>query len=82
MGTVYEAEQDSPLRRVALKVIQAAAPRPDLLRRFRRETEILARLQHPGIAQIFEAGEFEQDGVRRPFFAMEFAPGRRGGLTR
>ncbi|MFT5288765.1 MAG: serine/threonine protein kinase/WD40 repeat protein [Planctomycetota bacterium] len=75
MGTVFEAEQDTPLRRVALKVIQSAAPRPDLLRRFRRETEILARLQHPCIAQIFEAGEFEQDGVVRPYFAMEFVDG-------
>lgn len=75
MGTVYEAEQESPSRRVALKVIQSGATRPELLRRFRRETEILARLQHPGIAQIFEAGEFEQDGTTRPFFAMEFVDG-------
>ncbi len=75
MGTVFEAEQDSPLRRVALKVIQSSVPRPDLLRRFRRETEILGRLQHPCIAQIFDAGEFEQDGVLRPYFAMEFVDG-------
>ncbi len=73
MGTVYEAEQESPSRRVALKVIQAGALRPDLLSRFRRETQILARLQHPCIAQIFEAGEFE--GGTRPFFAMEFVEG-------
>lgn len=75
MGTVYEAEQDTPLRRVALKVIQSSAPRPDLLRRFRRETEILARLKHPCIAQIYEAGEFEEDGIVRPYFAMEFVDG-------
>ncbi len=75
MGTVYDAEQESPSRRVALKVIRSDATRPELLRRFRRETEILARLQHPGIAQIFEAGEFEQDGATRPFFAMEYVDG-------
>jgi serine/threonine protein kinase len=56
MGTVYLAEQDDPNRRVALKVI-----RPDLLttslhRRFHLEVEVLGRLQHPGIAQILEAG--------------------------
>ncbi len=76
MGTVYEAEQDSPLRRVALKLIQAGAMRPELLSRFRREARILAHLEHPGIAQIFEAGEFEHEGVSRPFFAMEFVSGQ------
>ena len=75
MGTVYEATQESPSRRVAVKVIQSAAARPELLTRFRREAEILGRLQHPGIAQIFEAGEFEEDGVTRPFFAMEYVDG-------
>jgi eukaryotic-like serine/threonine-protein kinase len=75
MGTVFEAEQETPLRRVALKVINSPALRPDLLQRFHRETRILARLQHPCIAQIFEAGEFEQDGVIQPYFAMEFIDG-------
>ena len=75
MGTVYEAEQDTPRRRVALKVIQAGAVRPDLLSRFRLEAEILGRLQHPGIAQIYEAGEFEHEGASRPYFAMEFVEG-------
>ncbi len=75
MGTVYEAKQESPKRRVAVKVIQPDSLRPDLLSRFRRETEILGRLDHPCIAQIFEAGEFEQDGLIRPFFAMEFVDG-------
>jgi len=76
MGTVYEAEQDKPRRKVALKVIQAGAVRPDLLSRFRREAEILGRLQHPGIAQIYDAGEFEHEGASRPYFAMEFVEGQ------
>ncbi len=76
MGTVYEAEQDAPHRRVALKVIQSSGLRPHVLRRFRRESEILARLQHPCIAQVFEAGEFEHNGMSQPFFAMEFVDGQ------
>jgi WD40 repeat protein/predicted Ser/Thr protein kinase len=72
MGTVYEAEQDNPRRTVALKVIRAEYASAELLSRFRHEAEILARLQHPGIAQVYEAG-IGDDG--RPFFAMEFISG-------
>ncbi|QDV04541.1 Serine/threonine-protein kinase PknB [Planctomycetes bacterium Poly30] len=75
MGTVYEAEQDDPRRRVALKVIRAGTLAPALLGRFRREAQILARLQHPGIAQIFESGEFESDGELQPYIAMEYVHG-------
>ncbi len=75
MGTVYEAEQEMPARRVAVKVLQRGMARPDLLRRFRREAEILGRLHHPCIGQIYEAGEFEQDGVVWPYIAMEFVDG-------
>ncbi|MCR9246413.1 MAG: serine/threonine-protein kinase [bacterium] len=73
MGVVYEAEDAG--RRVALKVIRSGNLRPELLRRFRRETEILARLEHPGIARVFEASEVETEGGRIPFFAMEFVEG-------
>src|SRR5262249_51981295 len=69
MGTVYEAEQDNPRRTVALKVIQPGLISPALLRRFGQEAQILGRLPHPGIAQIYEAGVAE-DG--KPFFALEF----------
>jgi WD40 repeat protein/predicted Ser/Thr protein kinase len=72
MGAVYEAEQDSPHRPVALKVIRPGRLAPALLKRFAHEVEILGRLHHPGIAQIFEAG-VAQDG--QPFFAMEFVRG-------
>ena len=71
MGTVYEAEQDSPRRRVALKMIRSGVISPDVLRRFRSETEILGRLEHPGIGRIFAAGTFEG----QPYFAMEFIEG-------
>jgi WD40 repeat protein/predicted Ser/Thr protein kinase len=72
MGAVYEAEQDSPHRPVALKVIRSGFLAPALLKRFSQEVEILGRLRHPGIAQIYEAGVAE-DG--QPFFAMEFIRG-------
>ena len=79
MGVVYEAEQENPSRRVALKIIRSGIVSAELLRRFRTETEVLGRLQHPGIAQIFEAGsssggeEAERGG--QPFIAMEFVEG-------
>jgi WD40 repeat protein len=72
MGAVYEAEQDSPHRTVALKVIRPGLLSTAFLKRFAQEVKILGRLHHPGIAQIYEAGVAE-DG--QPFFAMEFVRG-------
>ncbi|MGK0219990.1 MAG: serine/threonine protein kinase/WD40 repeat protein [Planctomycetota bacterium] len=76
MGVVYEAEQESPSRRVALKVIRTGALSPEILRRFQHEADALGRLQHPGIAQIFEAGSFEVGDGGQPFLAMEFVDGQ------
>ena len=59
MGIVYEAEQERPHRRVALKIIRPGIATPAMLRRFEHEYEFLGRLQHPGIAQIYEAGVAE-----------------------
>ena len=74
MGTVYKAEQDAPRRIVALKVIKPGVLSPDHLHRFGRETEVLGRLKHPGIAQIYDAGTAA--GGHTPFFAMEYVAGR------
>ena len=73
MGAVYEAEQDQPKRTVALKVIKSSWASPSLLRRF--EQESLARLHHPGIAQVYEAGTADSGTGLQPFFAMEFIAG-------
>ncbi len=76
MGAVYEAEQDQPRRRVALKVIKAAWASPEMLRRFEQESRALGRLQHPGIAQIYEAGSADAGFGVQPFFAMELIHGK------
>jgi WD40 repeat protein/predicted Ser/Thr protein kinase len=64
-GTVYLAAQERPRRRVALKVLRVPQ------RRFQEEAEILARLKHPGIAHVYEAGLHE--GL--PWFALEYVEG-------
>ncbi|GMV25790.1 MAG: hypothetical protein AMXMBFR58_18210 [Phycisphaerae bacterium] len=77
MGVVYLAEQDRPRRTVALKVVRAGMMSPAMLRRFEHESQVLGRLQHPGIAQVFEAGvALGDDGRPTPFFAMEYVRGR------
>jgi WD40 repeat protein len=77
MGHVYVAEQDRPRRTVALKVIRRGLAGVSLLRRFEHEAEMLGRLQHPGIAQIHEAGAAVIDPSRpaQPFIAMELVSG-------
>jgi serine/threonine protein kinase len=76
MGVVYEAEQETPRRTVALKVIRATHASDEVLRRFENEANVLGRLQHPGIAQIFEAGTAEIGGVRQMYLAMELVAGQ------
>lgn len=75
MGAVYKVEQDRPHRIVALKVIKPGLATPELLRRFERESEVLARLHHPGIAQIYEVGTADAGFGLQPYFAMEFISG-------
>jgi tetratricopeptide (TPR) repeat protein len=75
MGAVYEAEQDNPRRTVALKVIRQGFPSEALLRRFEHEAQILGRLHHAGIAQVFEAGTADTPSGPQPFFVMELVDG-------
>ncbi|MFH2052626.1 MAG: protein kinase [bacterium] len=77
MGTVYEAMQESPRRPAAVKVVKRSMASAEGLRRFEREAQALARLRHPGIAQIYEAGTYEDQGVRLPFFALEYVANAR-----
>lgn len=75
-GIVYLAEQENPRRTVALKVMKPHIASPQMLRRFEYEAQVLGRLAHPGIAQIFEAGTAEGGDCLRAFFAMEYVQGR------
>jgi tetratricopeptide (TPR) repeat protein len=76
MGVVYLAEQASPRRQVAIKLLRTELASPETLRRFKHEADLLGRLQHPGIAQILEAGATETDGGVQSFYAMELVRGR------
>lgn len=69
MGVVLEAEQQSPRRPVAIKVLRAR--NPAVLARFTGEAEIMARLDHPGIARVYAAGD--ADGA--PYLVMERVSG-------
>ncbi len=71
MGCVFEAQQERPRRAVALKVMRPGLSVPSALARFRIEPEILARLQHPHIAQVYESGVHDADAGPLPYFAME-----------
>jgi non-specific serine/threonine protein kinase/serine/threonine-protein kinase len=76
MGTVYEAQQESPKRIVALKVIRADLGGLESVGRFVREVEILGRLQHPGIANIYDAGIADGGAGPQRYLAMEFVQGK------
>ena len=75
MGTVYMARQDHPRRTVAVKVINPGVTNPRALKRFDFEAQMLARLHHPGIAQIYEAGTWDEGAGGVPYFAMEYVAG-------
>ncbi len=83
MGTVFAAEQESPARAIAVKVLHSAIARPTTLARFRKESEFLAKLDHPNIARVIAAGTLSmpRDGRARPYFAMELVEGGRS-ITR
>jgi serine/threonine protein kinase len=60
MGTVFEALQDNPRRPVAVKVVKGSLESREAIQRLEYEAQVLARLRHPGIAQIYEAGSFDE----------------------
>ncbi len=77
MGVVYEARQSSPQRVVALKLLRSGLLGDERLRRFQDEAQILGRLNHPGIAHVFEAGTARVGLAALPFIAMELVRGER-----
>lgn len=73
MGAVYLAERIDVGKRVALKMVRGGLAAPDNIERFFLERRVLSRLEHPYIAQLFDAGVSE-DGT--PYFAMEYVRGQ------
>ena len=73
-GAVYLGERDDGdfVQQVAVKVLREAILDADDLRRFRRERDILARFEHPGVARLIDAG-VGANGL--PFLAMEYVDG-------
>src|SRR5205814_1456539 len=72
-GTVYEAEQQFPVRRkVALKLINPGMDTRQVVARFEAERQALALMDHPNIARVFDAGATE---TGRPYFVMELVRG-------
>lgn len=73
MGVVLECEQEAPLHRVvAVKVIRLGLATEESIARFESERQVLAQLNHPAVARLFDAGAAE-DG--RPYFVMEVVAG-------
>src|SRR5580698_1833543 len=72
-GVVFMAEQQEPVRRqVALKVVKPGMDTQNVIARFEAERQALALMDHPNIAQVFDAGATESG---RPFFVMELVRG-------
>lgn len=75
MGEVWEAQQSVPVRRtVALKLLKTGMDTRQILTRFQAERQLLALMQHPCIAQMFDAGISD---TGRPYFVMEYVDGVR-----
>ena len=73
MGLVYLGEQEKPIRRkVALKLIKWGMDTHQVMARFESERQALALMNHPNIAQVYDAGATEQG---RPYFVMEYVQG-------
>jgi len=72
-GIVYRAQQLEPVRRqVALKIIKLGMDTRQVIQRFEGERQVLALMEHPGIARVFDAGATT---TGRPYFVMELVDG-------
>jgi serine/threonine protein kinase/dipeptidyl aminopeptidase/acylaminoacyl peptidase len=72
---VYRGTQDDPERDVAVKLLHGSHSTPKTRRSFKREIDILAKMDHPYIGKVFFAGQEEIGGHRQLFFVMEYIDG-------
>lgn len=75
-GTVWLCRQATPRRMVALKILNGSLSGGELAARFRHEVELLAMLEHPGIARLYESGTVDGPSGPVPWLAMEYVDGR------
>ncbi len=75
MGVVYLAFDKVVKREVAIKTLRDASSSKSL-EMFYKECDVLAKMSHPNIIEIFDRGEFEEEGIRKPFFVMPRLPGK------
>src|SRR3974377_984606 len=75
MGVVYEAYDKVIKRGVAVKTIRDIPSRA-ALDLFYKECDVLASISHPNIVEIFDLGEFEEEGNPKPYFVMPLLPGK------
>jgi hypothetical protein len=73
-GPVYRAEDRLLHRQAAIKTIPEATD-PQALRLIHQECALLAALSHPNLVEVYDIGEYEENGARRPFFAMPLLSG-------
>jgi serine/threonine protein kinase/tetratricopeptide (TPR) repeat protein len=72
-GEVWKAEQKEPVRRtVAIKILNLAVSSKSVVARFAAEQQVLAMMDHPGIARVFDAGT---TSLGRPYFVMDYIKG-------
>ena len=74
MGLVYRAYDTVIRRDVALKTLRDA-PESNSLQLFYKESDVLASMSHPNIVEIFDIGQFEENGQKKPYFVMPLLPG-------
>jgi cytochrome c-type biogenesis protein CcmH/NrfG len=74
MGVVYKAYDTLMMREVAVKTL-IEINNPAIIALFFKEWSVLANMVHPNVISIYDIGEFEQDGVKKPFFVMPLLPG-------
>ena len=75
MGVVYNAYDTVVKRSVALKTVRDIPSRA-ALELFYKECDVLASISHPNIVEIFDLGEFDEDGASKPYFVMPLLPGK------